>query len=142
MTATTFQERAFSEIIKRGSQALSGAGRRYVQLTEERLLDDARAQTGLQDFGDPAFREPLRRLLSSYEHDAHLTLLGRIAARQDTVRLLASRLRLIEDRRRQPGIAAERIAQPIFVTGLPRTGTTLLHGLLAQDPASRAHTGR
>ena len=138
MTATTFQERAFSQIIRRGSQALSGAGRRYVQLNEERLLDEARAQTGLQEFGDPAFREPLRRLLSSYEHEARLTLLGRIAARQDTVRLLASRLRLIEDRRRQPGIAEQAIAQPIFVTGLPRTGTTLLHGLLAQDPASRA----
>lgn len=138
MTATTFQARAFSEIIRRGSQALTGAGRRYVQLGEERLLAEARAQTGLADFGDPAFLEPLRRLLASYEDEARLTLLGRIAARQDTVRLLASRLRLVEDRRRQPGIADEQIQQPIFVTGLPRTGTTLLHGLLAQDPASRA----
>jgi hypothetical protein len=138
MSPTTFQARAFSEIIKRGSQALTGAGRRYVQLDENRLLADARAQTGLDDFGDPAFREPLRRLLASYEHEARLTLLGRIAARQDTARLLANRLRLREDRRRFPGIAAEDIQQPIFVTGLPRTGTTLLHGLLAQDPASRA----
>lgn len=138
MTATTFQARAFSEIIRRGSQALTGAGRRYVQLGDERLLAEARAQTGLADFGDPAFLEPLRRLLASYEDEARLTLLGRIAARQDTVRLLASRLRLVEDRRRQPGIADEQIQQPIFVTGLPRTGTTLLHGLLAQDPASRA----
>lgn len=138
MSSVNFQTRAFSEIIKRGSRALRGPGRRYVQLDEQKLLDDARARTGLHDFGDDGFREPLRRLLASYDDEARLTLLGRIAARQDTVRLLSNRLRLVEDRRRHPEIAAQSIHQPLFITGLPRTGTTLLHGLLAQDPANRA----
>jgi hypothetical protein len=48
-----------------------------------------------------------------------------------------NRLRMEEDRRRNPGIAEETIRQPIIITGLPRTGTTLLHSLLALDPASR-----
>lgn len=138
MSSTTFQERALGELIKRGSRVLGTTGKRYVQLDEQRLLDDALARTGLSDFGDLGFLQPLRRLLESYEAEAGLTLLGRIAARQDTVRLLSNRLRLHEDRRRHPEIAAQRIEAPLFVTGLPRTGTTLLHGLLAQDPGNRA----
>src|SRR6185369_3072113 len=78
------------------------------------------------------------RVVSSLESDAALSLVGRIAARQDLLRLLSSRLRIEEDRRRHPEISAGHVRRPIFVTGLPRTGTTLLHGLLAQDPASRA----
>jgi hypothetical protein len=138
VSSVNFQARAFSEIIKRGSRVLGGPGKRYVQLDAGRLLDEARARTGLHDFGDDGFREPLRRLLESYEREARLTLLGRIAARQDTVRLLSNRLRLLDDRRRHPEIAAQSIRQPLFITGLPRTGTTLMHGLLAQDPANRA----
>ena len=54
------------------------------------------------------------------------------------MRLLSNRLRLIADRRRHPAIAAEVIRRPLFITGLPRSGTTFLHALLAQDPAHRA----
>src|SRR5262249_17975739 len=50
---------------------------------------------------------------------------------------LTNRLRLEEDRRRHPEIAAEEIRRPIVITGLPRSGSTLLHALLAQDPANR-----
>lgn len=138
MNETSLKARAFSEIIRRGSRALSGTGKRYVQLDPALLRRDATTRTGLRDFGDPGFREPLERLLRSYDSEAGLTLLGRIAARQDTVRLLANRLQLIAERQRHPELAAEPIREPWFVTGLPRTGTTLLHGLLAQDPGNRA----
>ncbi|MBX3028323.1 sulfotransferase [bacterium] len=138
MNETSLKARAFSEIIRRGSRALRGTGRRYVQLDPALLLRDASARTGLRDFGEPGFRPPLERLLRSYDREAGLTLLGRIAARQDTVRLLANRLQLVAERQRHPELAAEPIRQPWFVTGLPRTGTTLLHGLLAQDPGHRA----
>jgi hypothetical protein len=53
------------------------------------------------------------------------------------LRLLENRARLAADRARFPEIALEKIARPLFVVGLPRTGTTLLHTLLAQDPATR-----
>jgi hypothetical protein len=110
----------------------------FTRLDEKTLLDKARQQTGLDDFGDDSFREGLRVLLRSYELDADISFVGRICINNDTVRLLSNRLRLVADRRRHPGIAAEVIRRPLFITGLPRSGTTFLHALLAQDPAHRA----
>jgi sulfotransferase family protein len=113
-------------------------GRRAMgTLRAESLLDAARGKTGLEDFGDPPFGEPLRRLLESMEAEARLNPMGRLATRHDLIRLLVNRLRLQEDRRRNLGIAEEEIRQPIVITGLPRTGTTLLHSLLALDPGCR-----
>lgn len=109
-----------------------------IRLDEQRLLDAACRQTGLQDFGDDRFRQPLRILLEVYEREAALPLIGRLAAWHDTFRLLTNRLRLVEDRKRDPGIAAQEIRAPIFIVGLPRTGLTLLPNLLAQDHANRA----
>ena len=117
---------------------LSRTGLRLVSLDEHDLLDTARRSTGLADFGSDDFLEPLRRLLSCLETEADLTVLGRVAARRDLVGLLINRLRLQEDRTRHPEIAAERIVAPIFIVGLPRTGSTALHHLLAQDPETRA----
>src|SRR5262245_45445097 len=117
---------------------LSGLGLRLVSLDEEHLLDTARRATGLHDFGEAEFRTPLRRLLDALESEGDLTLLGRIAAHRDLVGLLINRLRLVDDRKQNPGIAAERIVAPIFIVGLPRTGSTALHHLLAQDHDTRA----
>src|SRR5947207_735576 len=131
---------------RRGAGACRGAGRepmtpvvarRLVRLTPESLLAAARRSTGLDDFGDPAFREPLERLLASIEAEARLTLIGRIAARHDLSGMLVNRLRIEHDRRRHPEISDEEIRRPLVITGLPRTGSTFLHGLLAQDPANR-----
>ena len=106
-------------------------------LEEEELIQAARRRTGHDDFGDASFREPLQRLLSALQTEASLNPLGRLAARRELTRLLVNRLRLQEDRRRHPGIVEQHIRRPIIVTGLPRTGTTFLHGLLALDPANR-----
>ena len=111
--------------------------RRLVRLTPESLLAAARRRIGLDDFGDPAFREPLERLLASIEAEARLTLIGRIAARHDLSGMLVNRLRIEHDRRQHPEIGDEEIRRPLVITGLPRTGSTFLHGLLAQDPANR-----
>ena len=117
---------------------LSRMGFRLVSLDEPDLLGAARRATGLDDFGNDDFRDPLKRLLSCLETEADLTLVGRIAASRDIIGLLVNRLKLEEDRKRNPGIAAERIVAPIFIVGLPRSGSTLLHHLLAQDPDTRA----
>lgn len=103
----------------------------------EGLLDEARRKTGLEDFGEGFSAEGLRLLLRGYESEARLHAIGRIAAHHDTVALLANRLRLVADRRRHPEIAEQTLRRPVFIVGLPRTGTTLLHRLLAQDPAHR-----
>ena len=117
--------------------ALRAAGLPLVRLDEASLLAEASRRARLDDFGDDAFRDPLRRLLASYESEARLTLLGRLIARRDAVRLLENRLHLADTCRRHPEIAAEPVRAPIVVVGLPRTGTTVLHALLAQDPENR-----
>jgi hypothetical protein len=97
----------------------------------------ASARSGLSDFGDPRFRAPLRLLFESYEGDAHLTAFGRMLARRDAERLLENRLHLQDAWTRNPEILDGPVRAPIFVLGLPRTGTSILHELLAQDPANR-----
>ena len=117
--------------------ALRGAGLPLVRLDEESLLAQAAKNTGLSDFGDESFREPLRVLLASFESEAALTLLGRIIARSDTVRTLENRLRFVDTLKRNPEITEAPVRRPLFILCLPRTGTTILHELLAQDPANR-----
>jgi hypothetical protein len=124
-------------IVRRGALLLDAAARRLVRLEPESLLAAARRSARLEDFGDPAFREPLRRLLASVEAEARLSAIGRIAARHDLTGMLVNRLLIERDRARHPDIAAEVIRRPLVITGLPRTGSTFLHGLLAQDPANR-----
>src|SRR5437763_14699228 len=101
------------------------------------LTEVAKQRCGLDDFGPGNFFEPLARLLESCERDAHLTLAGRLALRSDTVRLLCNRLLMERDRRLHPAIQQQQISAPVFIVGLPRTGTTVLHTLLAADPAHR-----
>jgi hypothetical protein len=110
----------------------------WMRLEERTLLDKACKRAGLEDFGDDSFREGLRVLLQAYDTEAEFSFVGRICVFADTVRLLTNRLQLVEDRRLHPGMAAEVIRRPLFITGLPRSGTTFLHALLAQDPAHRA----
>jgi len=121
----------------RGSSLLEGAGRHLIRLDVQSLLSLARRRTGLHDFGEPPFLEPLGHLVASIEGEARLSFFGRVAAREDLVTMLMNRLRIERDRRRHPDIAAEEIRRPLFITGLPRSGSTFLHGLLGQDPANR-----
>jgi hypothetical protein len=119
----------------RGARAL---GWELVSLDPDELLREAeRRAGGLADFGGDEFREPMRRYLESLEREAHLTTTGRILARQDVMCVLVNRLRTAEIFKRHPEILAQPVSRPIFITGLPRSGTSILHELLAQDPAHR-----
>lgn len=113
-------------------------GRSLVTLDRDSLLEKSRRLTGLDDFGDLSFLTPLGILLQSFEEDAHLNLVGRITVHFEIVRILCNLLHMQRDRVQFPAIAQEKIRQPIFITGLPRSGSTFLHALLAQDPACRA----
>ncbi len=117
--------------------ALRAVGLPLVSLDERSLMARASRATGLDDFGDAAFREPLAVLLDGLEREAALTLLGRVIARADVTRLLVNRLHMVEARKHHPEIARGAIERPLFIVGLPRTGTTILHQLLAQDPGNR-----
>ncbi len=117
--------------------ALRGLGLPLLPLNAEALLARAARTTGLSDFGDARFRLPLELLLRSWDEEANLTILGRMIARADVSRLLENRLRMVDVRKRHPEIDEGEIRRPLFIIGLPRTGTTILHELLAQDPANR-----
>jgi hypothetical protein len=107
-------------------------------LDEGSLVEAARKRTGLDDLGDESFRTGLRVLLGSLEDEARLTPLGRLAARSRVTGLLETRLRLVDRVRTDPSVGEEVIDRPLFVLGLPRTGTTVLYGMLAADPAMRS----
>lgn len=123
--------------LNRAGRALGRLGWRWPSLQEQDLLETAIGRAGSTDFGGEAFREGLQVLLDSVKREAELTTLGRLSCRETLLRYLENRLRLTEHRRRHPEVADEIIERPIFIVGLPRTGTTLLFNLLAQDPAHR-----
>ena len=125
-------------LINTAGRRLAKNGSSFLRLDEKALLDKACQQTGLDDFGDDSFREGMGVLFRAYETEANLSFVGRVCVRGDSLRLLSNRLRLVADRRLQPAMADEVIRRPLFITGLPRSGTTFLHALLAQDPAHRA----
>lgn len=103
----------------------------------EALLEEARRATGLSDFGPADFREGLRVLCETYAGTARLTERGARRTRRRLVQLLATRLRVEEAKRRHPEILERPIRRPVYLTGLPRTGTSALFNLLARDPAAR-----
>jgi len=101
---------------------------------EDALLAEARANTGLQEFGDEAFRAPLGVLLRSLREEAPLNAVGIAMLRTRILESLMTRLRTEDWIRRHPEIELEEIAAPIVVVGQTRTGTTMLQRLLASDP--------
>src|SRR5581483_10110935 len=103
--------------------------------TVEDLHASASKITGLDDFGDDPYADGLAVLLESYARDARLTPAGNKMMRAFLRGALAGRLLSQAAWQRHPEHAEVRIERPIFVTGLPRTGTTALHRLLTADPA-------
>jgi hypothetical protein len=101
---------------------------------ERELLAEAERATGLHEFGDDAFRAPLRALLASLREEAPLNATGLAMLRGRILESLTTRLRTEDWIRRHPEIEREQITAPIVVVGQTRTGTTLLHRLLASDP--------
>ena len=99
----------------------------------------ARREAGLSDFGDNELQEPLRRLLGAMSApEADLSLIGRFATQWDIVRFLINLLRFKAEETAHPEIMGQTIRRPVFITGLPRSGTTFLHRLMMTDPANRA----
>ncbi|WHU47885.1 sulfotransferase [Gordonia sp. L191] len=103
--------------------------------TVDDLHESAMRATGLDDFGDDGYREALAILLTSYAEEAGLTELGSKMFRFFLKGALVARLLSEASWKANPGYVDVPITRPIFVTGLPRTGTTALHRLLTADPA-------
>jgi hypothetical protein len=101
------------------------------------LIETAKRRCGLDDFGGGDFFEGLSQLLASCQRESRLNLVGRIVLRADLIRTLCSRLFMQRDQKVYPSIVRQEIREPLFIVGLPRSGTTLLHTLLALDPEHR-----
>jgi Sulfotransferase family len=108
-------------------------------LESDSLYTQARLRTRLEDFGDPPIEPVLTVLVNSLETEAHLHPHGRFLMRLHLQELLETRLRLTQAwNGRSETAKASVIERPIFITGLPRSGSTFLHELLAEDPENRA----
>ena len=109
-----------------------------LRLEPDALMDEAVAKTGLSDFGNDRFRERLGVLCDAFRTEAGLSGPGVVNNHALFVQLLSNRLLVQDLLRRHPEIHDERIEAPIIICGLPRTGTTHLHNLIAADPALRS----
>jgi Sulfotransferase family len=107
-------------------------------LDAEEMLAAALKRAGRRDFSDRSFVEALKRLLAAYAAEGDLSAFGRYAARFDVMRSLRNLLHFDAVEERQPELLRRPIERPIFITGLPRSGTTFLHELLIQDPTTAA----
>ncbi len=121
-----------------GGKVLHRLGVDPPSLDADDLLRAARRRAGCSDLGAWPIDEPLERLLKSYHDEAALTTLGRVTVRELIVSLLENLLLLEAERARDPRIERQTVTPPVFIIGLPRTGTTHLHGLISQDPGNRA----
>ena len=115
-----------------------GGAEHLVALDADSLLAAARAATGLDDFGDDGWREPFAVLTDALAREAKLNTVGRLLTRAELVRVLANRLRLVDLWKREPEILAGQVRAPIFIVGTARSGTSILHEVLAQDPRLRS----
>ncbi len=102
------------------------------------LLSTVIYKTKLEYKDDPVCEEALKILMRSCKKEARLNLFGQIAARHHFSDLFETRLRLMDLWDHVPGIQEQKVLPPLFITGMPKSGTTFLHRLLAQDPANRA----
>ncbi len=105
--------------------------------TVDELVAQARDETGLDDFGGESFREGLSVLVDAVRDEARLNEMGEGFLHQRIVQHLSQRLQVEDWYRRHPEIDDEVIEAPLFGMGLPRTGSTALSFLLAQDPDVR-----
>ena len=101
------------------------------------LVKKARKKTGLNDFGDESFLDPLQRNLEEAVSKKILHWRGTVIQRAGKIRLLSNRLEINNYLKKHPKVKNEVIDSPIFIVGLPRTGSTMLHQLLACDPSLR-----
>ena len=107
------------------------------EFSEPAVIEAALRKAESSDFGADDFREGLRVLLETYDTSAGLSEAGRKMNWKRVVQLLSTRLRVEDAFARHPEIREREIRRPVYMTGLPRTGTSALFNLLAMDPAAR-----
>ena len=103
----------------------------------DRMLDSAARESSLEDCVDAEMRSRFSAMVARFNANGSVPADKRAAAESDFQKLLTHRLMIERDFRRFPQIGQERIEQPIFIIGNPRTGTTILQCLLGEDKNNR-----
>jgi hypothetical protein len=119
----------------------AGSAADLVPLDADDLMERAARSTGLDDFGTGSWEEAYRRLVDSLNAEAQQHVVGRLQTRYDLLTQLRVRLQLIDAVATDPSITEEQVTAPVFVTGPARSGTSILHELLSQDPNLRGPLG-
>ena len=107
------------------------------KIEESRILNSACKETSLTDWGSDSFLQNMRVLLDSCQNESDMNLIGRITLNNACIQIVKDRLTLQDNIKKEQEILKKEIMKPIFILGLPRTGTTLLQNLLACDPNIR-----
>lgn len=115
-----------------------GGAERLVPLDPEALIEEAKHASGLSDFGPGDWRSHYDVFLRALESESDLHVVGRLLVRTELLRSLVNRLRLTALWQTRPDWLGAPIERPVFIVGSPRSGTSILHELMASDPASRA----
>lgn len=104
----------------------------------DELEDGARAATGLDDFGSSYYREGLERTVAALNTEADLNEMGQVIQHATISNALIQRLKIEDTYAQHPEIDDGVVDGPVFVIGLPRTGTTALSQLVGADPQFRS----
>ena len=125
-------------IANRVGRLLAGVGLGGKPISVDGVLADARRKVRLSDFGDEGFLDALEVLVDSINREAALNPVGHMIIRGRIVGVLSNKLVAQDNIKRHPEILNIPVDAPIVVAGLARTGTTMLHRLIAQDPGIRS----
>jgi len=120
-----------------GERLLSEKKDPILNRSANEVMQNVADHLSLKDFGEPYFKAGLKLLLESINQDTNLTFLGKILLRTAIDRNLENRLKFIDLIKSQPEILSTQLNRPIIILGLPRSGTTFLHRLLAEDDSNR-----
>ena len=136
-TLQLLEHRTLERWLARGMGVARALGWSITQCDPDSVLAEARRKTGLDDWGDERFLEPLRQMLGAVEQ-CDYTVLGNVLFRGNALRAVTHRLQIEAFFARHPEAEAIPVDRPVFVLGFPRTGTTLLQNLLALPGDRRA----
>ena len=116
---------------------LQRQGKSLINISPHHMMNMAIKKSGLSDWGEENFQEPMQIFIESLEKEAHLDFLGRLILSRNTFGVLYNRLCIQDEIKNNQNILREEIKRPLFIVSLGRTGTTLLHYLLCLDPSIR-----
>ena len=131
--AATDYHRAPMRLLNRALHGANALGLARIRLDQDALLARAKKETGLGNFGDDSFLQPMQLLLQALGDEADLNPVGRFMNRANNVRILKHRLYVQDLLTRHPQILDRPMPDPVVIVGLARSGTTRLHRLLASD---------